>query len=88
MSLRARDRNFRLKNELVAKFVGINAAVPWHARALATCLPRQDHVYITTDESCRFHNNEFDEMPCKLYSTENPRQFDKYCDPTPPERDT
>jgi len=49
-----------------------------HARALAACLPRQDHVYITTDESFRFHNNEFDEMSCTLYSTENP----KYPTPT------
>ena len=52
------------------------------ARALAAGLPRQDHVYITTDELFRLHNNEFDEMPCKLDSTENPRSFEKY--PTPP----
>jgi len=38
-------------------------------------------VYRTTDESFRFHNKEFDEMRCKLDSTENPRSFDKY--PTP-----
>jgi len=30
-----------------------------HARALAACLPRQDHVYSTTDKSFRFHNNKF-----------------------------
>ena len=54
-----------------------------HARALAACLPRQDHVYITTDESFRFHNNEFDEMCCKLDSTEELRSFEK-C-PTLPE---
>ena len=52
-----------------------------HAWALAACLPRHDHVYITTDESFRFHNNKFDEMPWKLNSTENPRSFKKY--PTP-----
>jgi len=53
-----------------------------HTRALAAGLPRQDHVYITTDELFRFHNDEFDEMPCKLDSTENLRSFGKY--PTPP----
>jgi len=37
-----------------------------HARALAAGLPRQDHVYITIDELYRFHNDEFDEMPCEL----------------------
>jgi len=42
------------------------------------CLPRQDHVYTATDESLRFHNNKFDEMPCKLDSTENLRPFEKY----------
>jgi len=41
-------------------------------------LPRQDHVYKTTDESFRFHNKNFDEMRCKLDSTENPRSFEKY----------
>ena len=39
------------------------------ARALAACLPRQDHIYITTDKLFRFHHNRFDEMPCKLDST-------------------
>jgi len=43
-----------------------------------TCLPHQDHVYITTDKLFCFHNLEFDEMPCKLDSTENPRSFKKY----------
>jgi len=52
-------------------------------RALATFLLRQDHVYSTTDESFRFHNNKFDEMRCKLDSTENPRSFEKH--PTPPQ---
>jgi len=52
------------------------------ARALAACWPRQDQVYITNDESFRFHNNEFDELPCKLDSTENPRSFEKYPTPT------
>jgi len=48
------------------------------ARALAAGLPRQDHVYKTTDELLCFHNNKFDEMSCKLDSTENPRSFEKY----------
>ena len=52
-----------------------------HARALAAWLPRQDYVYIATDESFRFRNNEFDEMPCKLDSTENLRAVEKF--PTP-----
>jgi len=51
------------------------------ARALAAGLPRQDHVYKTNDESFRFHNKNFDEIRCKLDSTENPRSFDK--NPTP-----
>jgi len=47
-----------------------------HAQPLAAGLPCQDHVYITTDESLRFHNNKLDEMPCELDSTENPRTFE------------
>jgi len=47
------------------------------ARALAAYLPRQDHIYSTTDESFRIHNKDFDEMRCKLDSTENPRSFEK-----------
>jgi len=50
--------------------------------ALAAGLPRQGHVYKTTDESIRFHNQNFDKMRCILDSTENPRSFEKY--PTPP----
>jgi len=52
------------------------------AQALAACLPCQDHIYKTTDKSFRFHNKIFDEVRCKLYSTENPRSFEEY--PTPP----
>jgi len=44
-----------------------------HARALAAGLPRRNHVYIITNESFRFHNNELAEIRCKLDSTENPR---------------
>jgi len=49
---------------------------------MAAGLPHQDHFYITTDELFRFHNNEFDEMPYNLDSTENQHPFEKY--PTPP----
>jgi len=55
-----------------------------HARALAAGLPRQDHIYITTvvtDELFRFRNDKYDEMPCKLNSTENLRSFEKYTTP-------
>jgi len=52
------------------------------ARALAAGLPHQDHADKTTDELFRFHNKIFDEMRCKLDSTENPRSFEKY--PTTP----
>ena len=41
--------------------------------------------YFSTDKSFRFHNKNFDEIRCKLYSTENPRSFEKY--PTPPQID-
>jgi len=52
------------------------------AQALAVGLPHQDHVYINTDELFRFHYNDFDEVPFKLESNENPRLFEK-C-PAPP----
>jgi len=52
------------------------------ARALAAGLPRQDHVYSITDESFRSHNKKFDEISCKLDSSENPPSFEKH--PTPP----
>ena len=62
--------------------LGVSSRSPASARALAAGLPRQDHdhVYITTDQFFRFHNNEFDKMPCKLDSTvtENPRSFEIY----------
>jgi len=49
-----------------------------HARALAAGLPRQDHVWITTNNLFHFHNNEFDEIPCRLDSTEYARSFRKH----------
>ena len=51
------------------------------AGALAAGLPRQDHLYTITHESFRFHNKNFDEMRCKLDSTENLRSFEKYLTP-------
>jgi len=47
------------------------------ARALAALLQCQDHVHKTTNELFRFHNKTFDEIRCKLNSTENPRSFEK-----------
>jgi len=52
-----------------------------HAFALAAGLPRQDHVYRTTDGSFRLHNKKFDEMRCKVDSTENERLFENYPNP-------
>jgi len=46
------------------------------ARALAAGLPRQDHVWMTTKQSVRFHNNKFDGKPCELDSTEYARSFE------------
>jgi len=42
----------------------------------------QDYRRIVSYESFRFHLKKFDEMRCKLDSTENPRSFEIY--PTPP----
>jgi len=64
------------------KFLALGVAFRSPARALAAGLPRQDHVYSTTDESSRFYNKKIDEKRCKLDFTENPRWFEKY--PTPP----
>jgi len=46
-----------------------------HARALAAGLPRQDHVWITTEQLVRFHKIEFDEMLCKLDFAKYARAF-------------
>jgi len=46
-----------------------------HARAQAEGLPRQDHVWITTEQLIRFHINEPDEMLCKLDSAKYARAF-------------
>ena len=37
-------------------FLALGVCFPSLARALSACLPRQDHVYKTTDESFRFYN--------------------------------
>jgi len=63
-------------------FLALGVCFPSRPRALAAGLPRQDHVYKTSDESFRFRNKNVDEMRCKLDSTENPRSFEKY--PTQP----
>ena len=46
--------------------------------ALATLSLHIDHIWITTDQLVRFYENEFNEMRCKLNSTENLRSFEKY----------
>ena len=63
-------------------FLALGVCFPQPARALAAGLPRQDHVYKTTDESFHFHNKNFDEIRCKLDSTENPRSLEKLPNPT------
>ena len=47
------------------------------ARAMAEGLPRQDHVWITTNQFDRFHKVEFDDTLCNLDFTEFARLFDK-----------
>jgi len=37
-----------------------------NAQALDTGLPRQDQAWITAEQFVRFHQTQFDEMPCKL----------------------
>jgi len=56
-----------------------------HARALAAGLPRQDYFWLTIEQLLRCHKNEFDEILCKLDST----QFARFFEPNPrlPERD-
>jgi len=67
-------------------FSSAQRCFPPPCSSAAACLRYQDHVYITTNELFRFHNDELDKMPCKLDSTENPCLFEKY--PTPPEDKT
>jgi len=66
-----------------AKIISYRSAFAFRspARAQATGLPRQDHVYKSTDESFRFHYKLLDEMRCKLDSTENLRSFEKSLTP-------
>jgi len=62
-------------------FLALGVCFPQFCSSAGRRLPRQDHVYKSTDESVRFHNKKIDEIRCKLYFTENPRSFEKY--PTP-----
>jgi len=57
-------------------FLALGVCFPQPCSSAGAGLLRQDYVYITTDELFRFHNNELDEMPCKLDSTENLRPFE------------
>jgi len=52
-------------------------------RMMYTCLPRTDHLWITTDCLVHFHKNKLDKMLRKLDSTEYPYRFEEY--PTLPE---
>ena len=47
------------------------------ARVLAAGLPRQDHVLINTKQFVRLHKNSFNEMLCKLDSSEYARSFEQ-----------
>ena len=40
--------------------------------------PQIDRIWITIEQMFRFHEDEFDEMHCKLEPTENPRSFDTH----------
>jgi len=62
---------FVRKNEMLA----LGVCLPQQCPALAAGLPRQDHVWITTNNLFRYHNNEFDEMCCKVDSTEFARSI-------------
>jgi len=44
---------------------------------MAAGLLRQDHVGITAEQLVRFHEDEFDEMFCKLDSSEFARWFEQ-----------
>jgi len=63
-------------------FLAPGVCFPQPCSALAAGLPRQDHVYKTTDELFCLHNKKFDVMRCKLDFTETLRSFKKY--PAPP----
>jgi len=69
---------FTRKNNFLALGVCFPQPCSCAGRRFATTRSR----YNTTDESFRFHNNNFDEMRCKLDSIENPRSFEKYPNPT------
>jgi len=54
------------KNKMLA--LSVSSACCSHVRALAAGLPRQDHIWITTNNW--FVSTTTNSMPCKLYSTE------------------
>jgi len=56
--------------------LGISVCLPQPCSSADRRFARQNHVYITTDESFHFHNSELDEILFKLDSTENPRTFE------------
>jgi len=50
--------------------------VPQPCSSAGCMISASDNVYISADESFYFYNNDFNEIPCKLDATENPRQFE------------
>jgi len=64
-------------NEMVACSARclLPAAMPEHCPHVC-CVKIMFGLLLT--KFVRFHNDEFDEMPCKLDSTENPRSIEKY----------
>jgi len=51
-------------------FLALGVCFPQPCSSAGAGLPRQNHVYITTNKFMRFHNDELDEMPFKPDSTE------------------
>jgi len=43
---------------------------------MAACLPRHDHFRKNTKQLLRFHKNNFDEMLCKMNSSEYAQSFE------------
>jgi len=57
--------------------LALGVCFPQIARAMAAGLPSQDHVWTTTKQLVRFHKNKFDEMLCKVHSSEYARWFEQ-----------
>ena len=44
----------------------LSVCYPHYTWMLAAGLPRQDQIWITTEQLVRFHKHEFDELLCKV----------------------